>query len=134
MQKRLKQVPSNYRMEVNFSHLMGENRVIVLPTLLNTQQKVLHRVRILQLIKPRPVNQLIIQRLCAHIVFNFELLLDHVQFREPVREFHSLINLVKVVIIQAINVERLGFVGLLVLDCLLELVHEVLDDLLGVAG
>jgi hypothetical protein len=121
-------------MEIHFGHLMSENRVIVLPTLLNTQQKVLHCVRILQLIKPRPVNQLIIQCLCAHIVFNFELLLDHVQFREPVREFHSLINLVKVVIIQAINVERLGFVGLLVLDCLLELVHEVLDNLLGVAG
>ena len=134
MQECLKQVPGHNGVEIHFSDFMGENGVIVFPTFLNTQQKVLHSIRILQLIKPGPVNQLIIQRLRSHIVFNFKLLLNHIQLREPVREFRPFINLVEIVVVQAINVERLGFVRLLVLDSLLELVHKVLDELLRVIG
>lgn len=134
MHEGLKQVPGDNGMKVNFGDLMSENGVIVFPTFFNTQQKVLNSIRIFQLIEPRPVNQLIIQRLCTHIILHLKLFLNDIEFREPVRELGPFVDLVEVIVVKTVNVESLGFAGLLVLDGLLQFVHQVTDQLLRVRG
>ena len=113
---------------------MRENGVIVFPAFLNTQQKVFDGIRILQLIKPGPINEFIIKGLCRHVVFNFILFLNNVGFGEAVGELDPFIDLVEVVVIKTVDVEGLGFEGLLMFDGLLQLGEEIFHQFIGVGG
>jgi hypothetical protein len=123
VQKGFEQVPGHDWVEVHLVDFMRENRVVVFPTFFNTQQKVLYSIRVLQPIKPRPVNQFIIQRLCTHIVFNFKLFFNQIKLGKPVWELDPLIDFIKIVVVETVDVEGLGFGRLLVFDCLLQFVE-----------
>ncbi len=129
----LKEVPGDNGMEVDLIELMGEDRVIVFPAFLDAVHKILDGVRVLKPIEPGAVDELIIQGLGGHVVFNFKLLFDDVEFGEAVRELGPLIDLVEVVVVETVDVEGLCLGGLLILDGLLQLVQQVLDQLFALA-
>lgn len=132
MQECFEQVPSNDGVEVDFIDFVGEDRVVVFPTFFNTQEEVLDSVCVLELIKPGPVNEFVIKGLSGHVVFNFILFFNDVGFGESVRELGSFVDLIEVVVIETVDVEGLGFRGLLILDGLLKPAEEVLDQFVGV--
>ncbi len=70
----------------------------------------------------------------THIVLDLELFLDEIKFGKSVREFSAFINFIEVVVVEAVDVEGLGFGGLLVFDGLLEFVEQFLDEFFRVVG
>lgn len=109
MKKGFKEIPCHDRMEINLVKFVCENGVIVFPTFLNAIQEILDSISIFQPIEPGSVNQLIIQCLCRHVIFNFILFFNDVGFGESVGELGSLVDLVEIIVIETVDVESLGF-------------------------
>lgn len=128
VQEGLEQVPGDDWVEVDFGDFVGKNGVVVFPTFLDTEQEVLDSVRVFEFVKSGPVDELVIKSLGTHIVFNFKLFLYHIEFRKSIGKLGSLINLIKVVVVQTVNVESLTLSGLLILDCLLQFIHQIPDQ------
>lgn len=98
---------------------MLENWVIVLPCFLDDIQELFVIIRIFELIEFGPEDQFIVECLRGGGELDFELLLDGVDPGEAMGELGPLVDLVEVVMVQAVDVERLGLDRMLILGGLL---------------